>query len=475
MKRCRSARKPTGNECPVATKSNRRPSLPPASAKRPKPIYYAEVFVLTQILCQLLLLSSAIGQARILVRSAVFGASILLIFARARKQSNSHPAAALAQLIIVIVSVEFFSPTTNSIGSGLMSVCMYVAILGPLFWVPGTRPTYDTFQRVLLFIWLFSFASATIGVLQVKYPGSFQPALSTAIQAQGQEYLSSLYITASDGQQVFRPMGLTDQPGGAGIGAYNSCLLGFGFLLTFRRTLSKFFCCLSILIGVACLNLCQVRSFLVGFFLCVVVLIGIMVSRGQGKRAAITITTIVLVVTVGLAIALALSPVSVSERLATLTEASPVEVYRDNRGDFLRDTFDNLLPEYPVGAGLGRWGMPYVYFGDKTNQSSETIYAEIQWTGWVLDGGILLTAAYAAALLLAISHAWKLAKRTGVSSLTIWAAVMFAVNVSFLALTFNSPVFNSELGVQFWLLNALLAAASAHSGTPPRSQVWHQS
>jgi hypothetical protein len=267
-------------------------------------------------------------------------------------------------------------------------------------------------------------------------------------------------------------MGLTDQPGGAAIGAYNSCLLGFGFLLTFRRTLSKAFCCFSILIGVACLNLCQVRSFLVGFFLCVAVLVGIMMSRRQGKRAAITIVTIILVVTVGLAIALALSPVSVAERLATLTEASPVEVYRDNRGDFLQDTLENLLPHYPLGAGLGRWGMPYVYFGDKTNESSETIYAEIQWTGWVLDGGILLISAYAAALCLAISHAWKLSKRTGAPGLTIWAAVMFAVNVSFLALTFNSPVFNSELGVQFWLLNALLAAASIQRGTPVKPEIW---
>ena len=37
------------------------------------------------------------------------------------------------------------------------------------------------------------------------------------------------------------------------------------------------------------------------------------------------------------------------------------------------------------------------YFGDRYNAESPQIWAEIQWTGWLLDGGIPLMIAAAAA------------------------------------------------------------------------------
>ena len=46
-----------------------------------------------------------------------------------------------------------------------------------------------------------------------------------------------------------------------------------------------------------------------------------------------------------------------------------------------------LGPRVLIGAGLGRWGMAAGYFG---TASLPGIWAEIQVTGWVVDGGILM-------------------------------------------------------------------------------------
>ena len=79
-----------------------------------------------------------------------------------------------------------------------------------------------------------------------------------------------------------------------------------------------------------------------------------------------------------------------SKRLQTLVADDPGKVYHSNRGHFLEDTIYNQLPEYPVGAGLARWGMMNRYFADKDDLLTPPLWVEIQWTGWLYDGGIPL-------------------------------------------------------------------------------------
>ena len=73
--------------------------------------------------------------------------------------------------------------------------------------------------------------------------------------------------------------------------------------------------------------------------------------------------------------------------------SDPLSVYNGARGAQMDITFNELLFEHPLGAGLGRWGMAAAYFG--TYSGVETsIWAEIQFTGWMIDGGVLMVFLY---------------------------------------------------------------------------------
>ena len=52
------------------------------------------------------------------------------------------------------------------------------------------------------------------------------------------------------------------------------------------------------------------------------------------------------------------------DRFRTLLETPPTELYYRNRGHLLQGLLEVGIWEYPLGAGLGRWGMINVYFGD---------------------------------------------------------------------------------------------------------------
>ena len=165
-----------------------------------------------------------------------------------------------------------------------------------------------------------------------------------------------------------------------------------------------------------------------------------------------------LAATAGLIWVLTFSSEGVLARLETLTEANPSEVYYRNRGIFVEDTVENLMLEYPAGAGLGRWGMMAYYFG---GTSAKSLHAEIQMTGWLYDGGILMVIAGYAALALACTFALKTALRHPDSVVADYAGLMFGYNIGSVAVTFNYPLFISQGGLEFWLLNAALATAAS--------------
>jgi hypothetical protein len=106
--------------------------------------------------------------------------------------------------------------------------------------------------------------------------------------------------------------------------------------------------------------------------------------------------------------------------------------------------------------------MMNAYFGDNTDPARGEIWAEIQWTAWLLDGGVPLIVAYAIALVSAVLIAWRLARSRTLgekSELWILAALILAYNVGACALTFSYPLFVGTMGLQFWVLNATLYAA----------------
>jgi hypothetical protein len=266
-------------------------------------------------------------------------------------------------------------------------------------------------------------------------------------------------------------MGLTDQPGGGGAGAAYSILFATVFLLDRPRFLITLALLGSIAVDCVTLYLCQVRSLLV---LVVISFIAMSVpfaaQRRFGRFMKLAAPMLAMAV-VGFFIAAAVGGDAVTGRLSTLIEGDPRSVYYTNRGTFLEHTFMDLLPEFPFGAGLGRWGMMYSYFGDHHNAASRPLWSELQWTGWVLDGGFPLTLCYTIAILVAIWTALRIALRKGDSdqNLTKWAAVLVGYSVGLLAMTFNSCPFQSTLGMDFWLLHATVFAASRQMG-PATSQ-----
>jgi hypothetical protein len=129
-------------------------------------------------------------------------------------------------------------------------------------------------------MWGFHTLSASFGVLQVYFPGQFQPYLSTAIQnsTYGGE---NLLITLANGAQVYRPMGLTDQPGGAATAGFYALLLGVGIALREGNQILRIACMGSAGIGLFCIYLSQVRSILVFSGICLVCLAVVLLRQGN--------------------------------------------------------------------------------------------------------------------------------------------------------------------------------------------------
>jgi hypothetical protein len=263
-------------------------------------------------------------------------------------------------------------------------------------------------------------------------------------------------------------MGLTDTPGGAASAGFYAVLLGVGFFLFSDRLLMKIMCLGGMIIGLMCILLSQVRSVLVMLCCCLLALSFLLVRRGEGAKFAKMFVALAAIAVIGFSTAVAVGGASVTNRLATLVADKPTEVYQQNRGHFFQDTVQNLLPEFPFGAGLGRWGMVNSYFGDNSNPERTAIWAEIQWTGWVLDGGLPLVLAYTAAIIVAIRQAFRIALARRNGPLWIWAAVIVAYDFGALAVTFNYPLFIGQGGMEFWLLNAALYTAHVRSDLQAR-------
>jgi hypothetical protein len=117
-----------------------------------------------------------------------------------------------------------------------------------------------------------------------------------------------------------------------------------------------------------------------------------------------------------------------------------------------------LTFEYPFGAGLGRWGMMSVYFGEPGNWQFPSLHAEIQPTGWLYDGGILMWVFYGAAIFMAMRHTYRIAIMRD-HPLHELAGMTLSVQVLIAGLCFTGPAFNTQLGILFWLMTAVVFAA----------------
>jgi hypothetical protein len=417
--------------------------------------------VLLHFSCQLLLLIPALSAARVVVRTAAFGTSLLFLLVVPSLRVRRTPLRTCAICILGLLGLEFFHPEGSGLLAALASIMLNLSILAPVFWVPRTGITAARLQAIITLIWLFYTISAVFGVLQAYFPGRFQPPLSAVLATHGQDRLGALEIELASGERVYRPMGLTDSPGGAAYAGLYAMLLGMGMFLLpkppFRG--SRALAAGSMFAGMMCLYLCQIRSLVVMTGVCIMTLLILLLISGRISRLVGSIAAIGTIVPSAFALAFAIGGKSMTERLTTLVEADPGTVYYSNRGRFFEATLTRYLPLYPLGAGLGRWGMVNAYFGNFAN----AMWVEIQWTAWLFDGGVAMILLYLTAIFLASWGGLKIAlgqMGRAEPSLSLWGAVLVAYNVGSLAVCFNYTLFGGTGGVEFWLLNmAVLSAA----------------
>lgn len=443
--------------------------------RRSRPISFMrthslELFFLLEIACQLALLSSRVGQLRAPIRITVFGSSIAILVLMSGR-GKAHPSAGPAKLVLAIVILSLFHPNTNTILAGSAQIGMYVAILAPLFWVARVKVTTAYLRRILVMVWVFQTVSAGVGILQIYYPGDFQPALSIVVLSTGKALQRGIQYRNAFGQITFRAMGLTDVPGGAAYAGLLAALLGTAHLLTMNGLIKRLFAGGTIVVGTSAIFLAQNRSALIVLLICELGIIGVVGVRRSfllirpewRRREAGNLPRLliagVLAGMLSITWAISVGGESISSRFATLLADKPTEVYGKNRGHFIQQTIEESLPKYPFGAGLGRWGMMNYYFGDNSNPDTKAIYAEEQWTGWLFDGGIPLILAYVLTIFVAIRTAFRIALSPVEPTLAIFAAVICGYDVGGFASCFGYGYFMSQQGMEYWFLNAIMFAA----------------
>ena len=369
----------------------------------------AEWFVVSQTALPATLLIPGTQALRLPVRGASFLISLAilayLLFVR-NARTPRHPAQPWLVATIAYLALMIAHPLTNSLVGGAAQVGLYACVMSPLLWAPALVRTPEHFRRVIVLLLVTNGINALVGVLQVYDPDTWMPAELSRIVTQSKHGVSAVSYIGAEGQRIIRPPGLFDVPGAvAGPGMFAG-LLGTVFAASPISKLYRLAAGVFAMSGITAIYLSQVRTALV---LLVGMLALYMVTLvAQGRRASATRFSAMLgiVLVGGLSVAIVLGGTEILSRVTTLFEADPFELYYASRGGQIVYAFDDVA-DAPFGSGLGRWGMTALYFFDESNFNSPSIWAEIQISGWLIDGGFVVLATYGMALLVTVLYEWR--------------------------------------------------------------------
>jgi hypothetical protein len=259
---------------------------------------------------------------------------------------------------------------------------------------------------------------------------------------------------------IVRPPGLFDNPGAvAGPGMY-AALLGLVFAIGIAPWWKRFLSLTAAFAGLAAIYLSQVRVSLVVCLVMLVSYVAVLAAQNRARRAALFGSLATGLVVGAFAFSLLLGGGSIAERTSTLLMQDPISLYSASRGGQLVYTFEELLTTYPIGAGLGRWGMIGGYFGSSANPESTRLWAEIQIAGWAIDGGIPLLLLSLVALGVTFTSQVRIARSHSNAKVRACAAVILAANVGTVALMLSFTPFVTQIGLQFWFLAGAVNAVA---------------
>ena len=393
---------------------------------------------------------------RVPLRFSVFSISLLgfILCLQRGRLVRSHPAWKPLMIAAVYMTLMIFHPTTNSTMAGLAQIVMHLAVVAPIFWVPNYfLGDFRRLTRMLAILWVLNGASTVVGILQIRDPSTWLPAEFSSVESGKKGRIASLQYRTSDNRTVVRPPGLGDAPGAAcGAGMFVASV-GLAYLGLPVSNWRKIFGMVMGAAGVSVIFLTHVRSSLL-------ILIGsafiFAVVMAVQKRFVTLLVFLASIGACGIGSFLYASSVGgrdTVDRFTTLVENDPMTVLeRSGRLGMTANALDTLIIDYPFGAGLGRWGMMRYYFGDENNLASPSIWSEVQLASWVLDGGLILLSLYSIALAATVLRLIRLSLWGQSDLIRQWGGVILMLSAAPIALTFSYTPFNSQGGVQFWLL-----------------------
>jgi hypothetical protein len=440
-----------------------RMPTPAAAARARIPWGFAELFVLSQTALPALLYLPGTQPLRLPIRMSAFIISLValgwwLLYPARHRQP--HAAYGWVAAVFGLLVLMLFHPTTGSLYGGLAHIMVYVAVIAPFFWAPAFVSSPDHLARLLGLILICSGINSLVGVLQVYAPGTFMPTELSRMITDSSVGLGPVTYAGPDGRLIVRPPGLFDTPGAVAGPAMFATLLGAVFGLSALPRWIRLGSFGFSAAGIAAVYLTHVRvSFVMALLMFIAYAFALIAQRRVAK--ATTVATIgASVGLIGFAIALALGGASVSERFLTLLASDPVEVYYGARGIQLSYSLSELLYDYPLGAGLARWGMAAAYFGS----GMPTMWAELQVTGWLIDGGVPMLLLYSGALFVVARSQYRIVRLTQYPKVAACAAVVFALSMGPIAMVLSFTPFVTQIGVQFWFLAGALHGVAATAG-----------
>jgi hypothetical protein len=430
---------------------------------------WLEVVVLAGTVLPALLFIPGVSKVRTVTRIASYAIMPLAWFFVARRQrkplgAGTFPARPWLLFSGAWLALSVFHPNAHTLLSAAAQAALYITIFCPAFWADAALDSRRQLGRLLALLFLCNALSSAVGVAQVFRPGTFMPPDMPALRNEfgGQ----NLMYETDDGRRIFRPTGLTDTPGGAGLAGVTAALVGFCWALRPIAVWKRGACVVLAFLGIAVIYFTHVRVALVMLLLSFVTVMGLFVLQRNTRQAVLLAVGGVGSLAGALLWAIRSVGSSVADRFLTLVKGDPGTVFAQNRGGFVRDAFERLLWENPLGAGMGWWGMMHMYFGNTRVRSP--VWVELMWQAWLQDGGVPLLIGYVGAVTVALYDSTRIALTCPDREVAYWGAVIVASNLSVLAGCFCGVTFLSPLGVQFWLLAAALHAADVQARAAAR-------
>ena len=426
-----------------------------------EPWGWLEAFVLIQVFWGLLLFVPGSQAFRTYIRAFPYVSSFvaLLVSTQALGAESIGPGARWIIASLVLMVASLMHPATWMM-SGIAQIVFQLSLAAPIFWAVRVWMTPERLERLIWLVFAAHFCSAGLGLLQVYYPDTFLPPEFSSLGLKlNPELVGSLSYIGTGDRLIVRPPGLSDMPGGAAVSAVIAALLAFGFVTrSHTATRRRAYYLAAVLVSITVVYLTQVRSVLLMLVVCMQVIAFVSLRQGRALQGSWRAALAGGLVVGSFIWAVTLGGEALAGRFQDILSTGVVETYQENRGFFLDYTIRELMFEYPFGAGLGRWGMMSVYFGEPGNWQFPSLHAEIQPTGWLYDGGILMWIFYGTAVALGMRYSYRIAI-TREHPLHDLANMALSIQVLIAGLCFTGPAFNTQLGILFWLMTALVFAA----------------